>query len=219
MRYKCLVLDHDDTVVDSTRQIHHPCFMEYLKIVRPGVSMSFEDYMMMNFHPGFVDFCYKILKFTEEEMKDEVVFWNNYVKTHVPVAYEGLKDLLHRFKNEGGIICVVSHSLSENILRDYTENGLPMPDEVYGWERPENERKPSSFPIIQIMDKYKLQPDEMLMVDDLKPGYDMAKKCEIDFAAAGWAYEHPEIKTFMVENSDYYLRNIKDFETVVFEQY
>ena len=24
MRYKCLVLDHDDTVVDSTASIHYP---------------------------------------------------------------------------------------------------------------------------------------------------------------------------------------------------
>ena len=219
MRYKCLVLDHDDTVVGSTRQIHHPCFMEYLKIIRPGVSMSFDEYMMMNFHPGFVDFCFKVLKFTEDEMKDEVVFWNKYVKTHVPNAYEGLKELLHRFKNEGGRICVVSHSMSENILRDYAENGLPIPNEVYGWERPENERKPSPFPLIQIIEKYNLKPEEMLMVDDLKPGYDMAKKCNIDFAAAGWAYEHPEIKSFMVENSDYYLKNVDDLESVVFGKY
>lgn len=219
MRYTCLVLDHDDTIVGSTRQIHHPCFMEYLKKVRPGVNMTFEEYIMMNFHPGFADFCFKELKFTEDEMKDEVIFWNKYVKAHVPNAYEGLKDLLHRFKNEGGIICVVSHSLSENILRDYTENGLPAPDEVYGWERPEHERKPSPFPIMQIMEKYKLQSDEMLMVDDLKPGYDMARKCNIDFAAAGWAYEHPEIRSFMQENSDYYLKSIKDFETVVFEEH
>ena len=37
MRYKCLVLDHDDTVVDSTASIHYPAFLEALKILRPGV--------------------------------------------------------------------------------------------------------------------------------------------------------------------------------------
>ena len=31
MKYKCLVFDHDDTVVNSTATIHHPCFAEYLK--------------------------------------------------------------------------------------------------------------------------------------------------------------------------------------------
>ena len=31
MRYKCLVLDHDDTVVNSTATIHFPSFVDYLK--------------------------------------------------------------------------------------------------------------------------------------------------------------------------------------------
>ena len=30
LRYKCLVLDHDDTVMDSTRLIHHPAFEVFL---------------------------------------------------------------------------------------------------------------------------------------------------------------------------------------------
>ena len=30
MRYKCLVFDHDDTVVNSTATIHHPSFLKYL---------------------------------------------------------------------------------------------------------------------------------------------------------------------------------------------
>ncbi len=29
LKYKCLVLDHDDTVMDSTRLIHHPAFLVY----------------------------------------------------------------------------------------------------------------------------------------------------------------------------------------------
>lgn len=216
MRYKCLILDHDDTVVDSTKQIHYPSFMSYLKLIRPDVSITFEEYMYKNFHPGFLDFCFKELKFTEEEMENEVDFWRGYVKTHIPVAYSGFKELLHRYKDLGGIVCVVSHSLSENIIRDYIENGLPVPDEVYGWERPEEERKPSPFPIFQIMSKYELSPDEVIMVDDLKPGHDMAKKCNINFAAAGWAYELPEIRDFMKQNSDYYLERVEDLEKIIF---
>ena len=29
MTYPCLVLDHDDTVVNSTATVHYPCFAEY----------------------------------------------------------------------------------------------------------------------------------------------------------------------------------------------
>lgn len=55
MKYKCLVFDHDDTTVNSTATIHHPCFENYLSLYRPGMSCSLEDYFKMNFHPGFVD--------------------------------------------------------------------------------------------------------------------------------------------------------------------
>ena len=36
MRYPCLVLDHDDTLVNSTATIHFPCFCEFLQEVRPN---------------------------------------------------------------------------------------------------------------------------------------------------------------------------------------
>ena len=57
LRYRCLVLDHDDTVMDSTRLIHHPAFLVYLSEMRPGVTVSLEEYFRLNFHPGFLEYC------------------------------------------------------------------------------------------------------------------------------------------------------------------
>ena len=37
------------------------------------------------------------------------------------------------------------------------------------------------------MEKYGLQPQEMVMIDDLKPGYDMARSVGVPFIGAGWA--------------------------------
>ena len=48
------------------------------------------------------------------------------------------------------------------------------------------------------------------MVDDLKPGYDMAKACGIKFAAAGWAYDIPRIEAFMRENCDLYFKTVAE---------
>ena len=31
LKYRCLVLDHDDTVVNSTATVHYPCFVEYME--------------------------------------------------------------------------------------------------------------------------------------------------------------------------------------------
>ena len=94
MKYPCLVMDHDDTVVNSTATIHYPCFLEYLKLYRPGRTMSLEDYFLTNFDPGFVPMCRKYFDMTDEELKHEQEFWREYVRGHIPKVYEGMRELL-----------------------------------------------------------------------------------------------------------------------------
>jgi phosphoglycolate phosphatase/pyrophosphatase PpaX len=36
LKYKCLVLDHDDTVVQSEATVNYPCFLLALEKFRPG---------------------------------------------------------------------------------------------------------------------------------------------------------------------------------------
>ena len=211
MRYKCLVFDHDDTVVNSTATIHHPCFQEYLNIYRPGMTCTLEKYFMSNFHPGFIAMCKEEYGLSDEELKEETTFWLNYVKGHIPAAYEGMKEIMQRQKAQGGLVCVVSHSFEENILRDYKANGLPEPDAVFGWGRPVEQRKPYPFPLEEIMRMYSLKKEELLMIDDLKPGYDMAKSCGVDFAAVGWAYDVEGIERFMRENCSLYFKTVGEF--------
>ena len=43
MQYRCLVLDHDDTVVNSTAVIHFPSLLAYLEQVRPGLPYTLDD--------------------------------------------------------------------------------------------------------------------------------------------------------------------------------
>lgn len=215
MKYQCLILDHDDTVVDSTRQIHYPCFVEYMRQWNPSFSLSFEEYMWKNFHPGLLEYLTDELGFTAEDMEDEMQFWVEYVKKHIPDAYPGISEVLQSYHAQGGKIVVISHSMSKNIERDYAANHLPKPDLIFGWERPEKERKPHPFPVEETMRLLQLPKEALLMVDDLKPGLDMARKVGIDFAAAGWAYELPEIHAYMEKNADYYLPDITALKHVL----
>ena len=210
MKYKCLVFDHDDTVVNSTATIHHPCFAEYLKEFYPGETMGLEEYFLLNFAPGFVPMCRERYGMTDEDLAHEATYWQNYVRSHIPTAYPGLREIMERQKAEGGLVCVVSHSFDYNIRRDYEANGLPSPDAVYGWERPEHQRKPNTFPLDDIMARFDLKPSELLMIDDLKPGYDMAAAAGVDFAAVGWAYEIPEIERFMRQNCPLYFKKVSE---------
>lgn len=202
LKYKCLILDHDDTVVDSTAHVHYPAFLVALAEQRPGHTISLEDYFRVNFHPGFIEYCRSVLHYTEADFEREVEIWKEYVKDHIPTAYPGMARIIRRQKELGGLICVVSHSFSYNIRRDYAANGLPEPDAVYGWELPPEHRKPDPWALCQILKRFDLQPEEALVVDDLKTGYEMAHALGVPFAAACWAYHVPEIRSFMESNCE-----------------
>lgn len=210
MKFACLVLDHDDTVVNSTATVHYPSFVAFLKQYRPDLPVcSLEQYFQKNFHSGPLGFFRDELGLSEAELQQEHVFWDAYVQNHIPCVYAGMRELLWAHKQQGGHICVVSHSMSHNIRRDYRENDLPEPELVFGWEAPEELRKPNPYPLQRIMQELNLRPDQLLMVDDLKPGYDMAKAAGVPFAAAGWSNDIPMIETFMRQNSDYYFKTIQ----------
>ena len=38
------------------------------------------------------------------------------------------------------------------------------------------------------MKELKISSKDMIMVDDLKPGKDMADSCNVDFVGVGWAF-------------------------------
>ena len=172
MKYKCLVLDHDDTVVNSTATIHFPCFSEYVKKFHPEVRHEYtlEEYFRKNFHPGIVALYCDEIGLTAEEFALEEKYWHNYVKSHIPKAYDGMREIIAEFRKRGGVIAVSSHSYSEYIKRDYEHNSLPAPDFVWGWDIPKEKRKPSPATMLELMEKTGFSPSEILVVDDSKPG-------------------------------------------------
>ena len=53
------------------------------------------------------------------EQEIQLAYWTDYVRTHIPPPYEGIRPVLERFRAEGGLICVSSHSGVENIIVGY----------------------------------------------------------------------------------------------------
>ena len=217
MRYRCLVVDHDDTVVNSTATVHYPCFVQYCREFFPDYRCTLEDYFVKNFDPGVVAFFRDDVGMTDKQMLHEQAYWNEFVQHHVPEVYPGMADILWEQKRQGGLLCVVSHSYGKNIRRDWRENGLPEPDMVFGWEYPPEKRKPKPDALYEIMEKHGIGPEDMLMLDDLKPGYDMARACGVTFAAAGWANDIPQIESFMRTNCDFYFKTIPELNAFLFD--
>lgn len=198
LRYPCLVLDHDETVVQSEKTIGFPCFCQTLSRIRPERSITLDEYVQGCHELGFVDMCKQWFQFTEAEMQEEYNDWMEYVKDHVPEPFPGIGRIIRRHKESGGILCVVSHSSNRNITRDYQTHFGILPDRIYGCDYPKEQQKPNPFPLIDIMKRYRLKPENLLVVDDMKLACQMAQPVNVPVAFAAWGKtDFPEIATEM----------------------
>jgi len=206
MRIKALILDHDDTVVASSEAIHYPSFLETLHVLRPhDVPCTFEEFTSMCFHHGFLGLCKDIYKFNDAEMEVEYQIWKQNTSKTIPPFYPQMAQLLTEYKAMGGLIAVVSHSESKEISRDYLSHVGFLPDYIYGYDQNEAMRKPNPAPLLHFMNRYQLQKEDVMVVDDMKDGFFMAKACGVAFAAAGWSMQLEDMKSFFLDHADYFL--------------
>ncbi|MBO5953565.1 MAG: HAD family hydrolase [Oscillospiraceae bacterium] len=217
-KYPCLVLDHDDTVVQSEKTIGYPYFCHILSQFRPGKTISLHDYVAGCHNLGFASMCRAYWQFTEQELIDEYNGWTEYIRTHIPDPFPGIRDVILRQKAADGMICVVSHSAIENISRDYMTHFGVLPDAIYGWDLPEHQRKPSPYPLLDIMERYGFSAQELLVIDDLKLAHTMARAAGVEIGFAAWSKEEfPELSTEMTQLCDYTFHSTKELETFLFE--
>ncbi len=218
LKYPCLVLDHDDTVVQSEATVNYPFFCYILDQYRPGTKISLSQYTEGCFHLGFADMCRQWYGFTEQELVEEYAGWQEYIQDHIPAPFPGIAQILRRQKQEGGLICVVSHSCIQNITRDYQTHFGLLPDAIYGWDLPEHQRKPSAYPLEQIMKTYHLRPAQLLVVDDMKPAWEMARKVQVPIAFAGWGRRDcPELSQEMTSLCDFSFSTVQELENFLFD--
>lgn len=221
MRYKCLVLDHDDTVVASEVTVNYPCFLVALEKFRPGECMDYDEFLDWCFRYDFAEFLRVRYQFTEEELAEEYQMWMEYAKTRIPPAYEGIKEIILEQKRRGGLVCVASLSGRSIITRDYETHFGIQPDLIFSADDPREQRKPNTYPLYRIMETFHLQPTDLLMVDDLKTGSDMAKKAGVKAAFAAWGRQNAnKLYDYMRRECDHTFDTAKELYAHLFgEQY
>ncbi len=218
LKYPCLVLDHDDTAVQSESTVNYPYFCYILDQFRPGETITLQEYITGCYDPGFAQMCRQRYQFTDKELEEEYRGWQSYIRTHIPDPYPGMKEIIHRQKAEGGLVCVVSHSSTVNITRDYNTHFGLLPDAIYGWDLPEYQRKPSTYPLEHIMQTYQLTPQQLLVVDDLKPAWKMCRDAGVKIAFAAWSKQScPEIIKEMSQLCDHTFHTTGSLEKFLFD--
>jgi len=218
IRYPCLVLDHDDTVVQTEREIGYPYFRNYIEKIRPGKTLSFSEYVQDCNNMVFADMCRKKWDFTDAELQEEYLGWKAYSRLNIPSVCPGIERIIIRQKELGGLVCVASLSTKEIIERDFMHHFGFLPDAVYDYDLPENLRKPNSYALTDIMERFHLSPKDLLMVDDMKLGWQMAATVGIHTAHAGWSkIQFPELCSEMKPLCDYSFFSTEDLEKFLFE--
>ena len=218
LKYKCLVLDHDDTVVQTERHLGYPYFKEYLDKIRPGSNITFEKYVQDCNSMVFAEMCRVHWNMTQEECEEEYKGWCQFYRTSHHPIFPGIERIIHRQREEGGLVCVVSLSPAQDILRDYEEHFGIVPDALYDHDMPHHMRKPNTYPLEDLMKRFSLKPEEILVVDDMKLAWMMAEPLGVDVAYAAWSKtEFPELTTEMREICAYAFDSTEDLEKFLFE--
>ena len=222
LKYKCLFLDHDDTSVNSTPEIHFQAHLEIMEKMRPDFPVpSLNQWFLKNFDPGIMEYLTGELGMDQNEIKEEYRIWRRYTENIIPEFFPGLVEILIEYRNRGGKVVVVSHSEEDLIKRDYLENsritGLDYtPDIIFGWTYDETRRKPDPYPVIEGLSRLSLDKEDAVILDDLKPGVIMGKRAGVEIAAAGWSYDIREIRNYMTDNCDFYLEKVDDLRNLLF---
>ena len=217
LKYKCLVLDHDDTVVQTEKTIGYPYFRDYIEKIRPGHTLSFPEYVRDCNNMVFADMCKARWNMTEEEMAQEYLGWKAYSRINIPEVCLGIKQVIRRQKELGGLICVSSLSTKEIIERDFLYHFGLLPDAIYDYDLPTDKRKPATYALTHIMERFHLKPEDILMVDDMKLGCVMAKAVHVAAAFAGWSKsDFPELTSEMRRICDFSFDSPTELEQFLF---
>ena len=217
LRYRCILVDHDDTAVDSTSAVHYPAHLDALAQLRPGrVPPTHEQWLLWNFH-GIMDYLEGELAMTPAELERELEIWRSWTSRHVPPFFPGFLQLLSDFRNGGGKVAVISHSEAGVIEAHYRSASDPpfVPDLIFGWSPDAERRKPSPWPVLEALRILDCPAPRALVVDDLKPGVLMARAAGVDFAAAGWSHRVEEIERYMRVHAVAYCSRVEDLRALI----
>ena len=186
-----------------------------MEVLRPGLEpIDLDTWFQKNCDPGIMRFLVDELRLTPEELAVEHEIWREFTARETPHFYPGFLEALAAYKVRGGRVAVVSHSESHVIMGHYRGAGGALgvvPDLVFGWDLEPDQRKPNPYPVHETIRELRLDPSEVLVVDDLKPGIDMAQAAGVDAAAAGWAHDISSIREFMRQTCVVCFATVQEF--------
>lgn len=194
LRYKCLIMDHDETTVTLAKETHYQAYLEAARELLPDHKpISWNEWVRTNHYIGpwvYIENLFKDCGLDDWKTKAKA-HWHKWMKRKVfdPSFIPGVLDVLKEFRARGGLVTVATNAPDKMVMAHYTAGTWAtfFPDFVMGYQDDHKLMKPNPYPLEQIMQKFNLKPEECLMVDDMTTGHKAAKACGVDSACAIWA--------------------------------
>lgn len=217
LRYRCLMLDHDDTVTNSAVETNYPNMLESLAILRPGMekNLTLEEFLLGTLN-GYSEWVSERYGYTPQEIDWQYAFWKEAVMKNRPSFVAGMADFLTRYRAAGGIICVATHSYRVMIETDFAANCGFQPHYLNCWDDPVEHRKPYPYPIEEAMRRFGLEKKDILVVDDLDTGHSMARAAGVDAAAAFWCITTPKMEQQLTATAAYAFYRVEELRQLIF---
>ena len=214
LKYKCIVIDHDDTAFDSTPVAHYPAYLrfceKFMKEKEGYEILTLQGWYRMLWDWQFEEYLTEGMKLSPEEQKIEYQMWREYTTQCHPKPFPGFLEMLREYKEKGGIIVVCSHSHAEDVIRHYKEYDFEV-DDVYGGVRGKPELcKPFTYPIDQVKMKFNLKNEDICVIDDLSPGFQMAKNANVDAIGVLYGEGHELIEKDIKDMCKYIFHTVKE---------
>lgn len=188
LRKKCLILDHDDTIINSQESIHYPLFVNVLKILRPNITpIDFERFIELSNELGFVKMCRMLYHYSAEEIQFEYEHWKKQSSLIEAPTFDGIKDFLSAFNDAGGVIIVYTMNSKQNVIQDYERLFNFTPISIISHDQYYILRKPYRLSILKELHNLNLTVEDCIFIDDTPMLLDLKQRLNMDFIAANWA--------------------------------
>ena len=177
--------------------------------------MNLREYMKVMWDEGLFKYYENHLHMNEQQILNAVEESRHYVESKERAKFfPGFIDFLKEFKRRGGIIEVVTFGREEAIYKHYKAltNDEIKPDIVFGWEKDKREQcKPYAYPVEEAMRRYNLNKEDVVVIDDMPAGIEMAHNAGVTVVGAMYGEGHEVLEEDMKKICDRVFDKVEDF--------